>query len=295
VSRNSRRAAAIAVAGVFAVAPLVSACAAGQRPQSTLPTQLNEGVNASAHLVDIRNAFLLGPASGQKLAAGDSAPLYAWFVNNAASPDRLVAVEASGVAQSAEIAGGALDLPPSRLITTVEPPAAPQAPGTAPSVTPSPTVTKTKARTAKPRRTPAGAGRSPKVTGTPTPGVSGSSAPAGTPPVAPPPSPPTSSKVILKGLTKAYAGGETVRLTLRFQQAGTISLNIPVVPRNGYYGSYSPAPAAPTPSATPPVAPPTAPTAPTAADKSKTQKARTHKTKTRRATSKRRPTATPSA
>ncbi|HZE30285.1 MAG TPA: hypothetical protein VE198_02465, partial [Actinoallomurus sp.] len=286
VSRNSRRA-AIAVAGVFAVAPLVSACAAGQHPQSALPTQLNEGVNASAHLVDIRNAFLLGPASGQKLAAGDSAPLYAWFVNRAASPDRLVAVEASGVAQSAEIAGGGLDLPPSRLITTVQPPAAPQSPGTAPSLTPSPTVTKTKTP-AKPRRTP-GAGRSPKVTGTPTPGVSGSGAPTGAPPVAPPPSPATSSKVILKGLTKAYSGGETVRLTLHFQQAGTISLNIPVVPRNGYYGSYSPAPAAPTPSATPPLAPPAS------ADKSKTQKTRTHKTRTQRATSKRRPTATPSA
>jgi copper(I)-binding protein len=291
VSRNNRRAAAIAVAGVFAVAPLVSACAAGQHPQSALPTQLNEGVNASAHLVDIRNAFLLGPAAGQKLAAGDSAPLYAWFVNNAASADRLVAVEASGVAQSVEIAGGALNLPPSRLITTVQPPAAtPQSPSTPPSLAPSPTATKAKTHPAKPRRT-AGAGRSPKVTvtptpGAPTPGASGSSAPAGAPPVAPPS---TSSKVILRGLTKAYSGGETVRLTLRFQQAGTISLNIPVVPRNGYYGTYSPAPALPTPSATPPPAPPTA------ADKSKTQKARTHKTKARQGTSKSRPSATPTA
>jgi copper(I)-binding protein len=286
VSRNSRRA-AIAVAGVFAVAPLVSACAAGQHPQSALPTQLNEGVNASAHLVDIRNAFLLGPASGQKLAAGDSAPLYAWFVNNAASADRLVAVEASGAARSAEIAGGSLDLPPSRLITTVQPPAASQPPSAAPSVTPTPPVKKTHA--AKPRRTP-GAGRSPKVTVTPTPGAS---TPAGTLPVVPPPSPSTSSKVILRGLTKSYSGGETVRLTLHFQQAGTISLNVPVVPRNGYYSSYSPAPTVPTPSATPPVAPPTAP--PTATDKSKTQKTRTHQAKTRRATSKKRPTATPSA
>ena len=290
MSRNNRRAAAIAVAGVFAVAPLVSACAAGQHPQSALPTQLNEGVNASAQLVDIRNAFVLGPAAGQKLAAGDSAPLYAWFVNNAASADRLVAVEASGVATSVEIAGGALDLPPSRLITTVQPPAPPQSPSTTPSLAPSPTVTKTKTRAVKPRRT-AGAGQSPKVTGTPTPGVSGSSTPAVTPPVAPPPSPSTSSKVILRGLTKAYSGGETVRLTLRFQQAGTISLNIPVVPRNGYNTTYSPAPAAPTPSATPPLTPPAAATA----DKSKTQKAGTHKAKTRRATTKKRPSATPTA
>jgi copper(I)-binding protein len=287
VSRKSRRAAAIAVVGVFAVAPLVSACAAGEHPQSALPTQLGEGVNASAQQVDIRNAFLLGPSSGQRLAAGGSAPLYAWFVNNATSPDRLVAVEAPGVAQSVEIAGGAVDLPPGKLVTTVQSPGASQSPSATPSLTPTPSGTKSHA--AKPRLTP-GARRSPNAatsaSGTPTPGAPTGSTPAGVAPVAPPPSPATSSKVILKGLTKDYSGGETVRLTLHFQQAGTISLNIPVVPRNGYYATYSPAPVAPTatPSATPPLV------RSTPAGKSTTQK-----TKAQQARSKKRPSATPSA
>ncbi|MFB9839027.1 hypothetical protein ACFFNX_43460, partial [Actinoallomurus acaciae] len=116
MSRNSRRALATAVAGVFAIAPLVTACAAGKHPQSAFPTRLAEGVNASVHAVDVRNAFVLGPAPGQKLAARGDAALYAWFVDNAASPDRLVAAEAPGAAQSVQIAAGALTLPPGQLV-----------------------------------------------------------------------------------------------------------------------------------------------------------------------------------
>ena len=267
MSRNSRRAAAIAVAGVFAVAPLVSACAAGQHPQSALPTQLAEGVNASARLVDVRNTFVLGPQSGQKLAAGASAPLYAWFVNRAASPDRLVAVEAPGVAQSVEIAGGALDLPPSKLINTVEPPAAAPTAPAAPTATPTPKTS----RPAKPGRTPA----KPR-----TPGATGSTGTPGAPATGTPAAPPaTSSKLILKGLTKAYSGGETVRLTLRFQRAGAVTLNVPVVPRDGAYATYSPAPApAPTPSATPLPTPQKKTTPPKSTGKSRSRAGKVKKT-----------------
>jgi copper(I)-binding protein len=242
VSRYSRR--ATAVAGVFAVAPLVSACAAGQHPQSAMPTQLAEGVNASVHMVDIRNTFVLGPAPGQQLAAGTSAPLYAWFVNDSGAPDRLVAVEAPGVAQSVQIAGGAVDLPPGRLVNTV------QQPGSAPAATPTPAppAASAKSHAAKSGRTPA-AGQSKTPGTTPTPGTSGTPGAAAT--VTQAAAPADSSKLILQGLTKTYSGGETVRLTLHFQRAGAVTLNIPVVPRNGYYATYSPAPSAPAPSATP--------------------------------------------
>jgi copper(I)-binding protein len=238
VSRNSRRPAAIAVAGVFAVAPLVSACAAGQHPQSAKPTQLAEGVNAVANGVYVRNVFLLGPAPGQQLTAGSSAPLYAWFVNKALTPDRLIAVETSGVAQSVQIAGNAVDLPPGRLITTVQPP------GTQAAPTATPTAPKTHAPRTPGRRTP-----KPGTTGTTTPGTTtpGTTTP-GTPAA---PAAPQPSKVVLKGLAKALVPGETVRLVLHFQRAGAVTLNVPVTPRSGYYATYSPAPAEPTPSATP--------------------------------------------
>jgi copper(I)-binding protein len=284
VSRNSRRAVATAVAGVFAAAPLVSGCAAGEHPQSALPTRLVEGVNASAHQVDIRNAFLLGPASGQRLAAGGSAPLYAWFVNNDPSPDRLVAAQAPGVAQSVEIAGGAVELPPTKLVNLVE--TAPAAPTTSP--TPTPTPKTPKRRAAKPGRSPNSPTRQPASPGTSASGTPG--APAGTPSAPAAPSAP-SSKLILKGLTRAFSGGETVRVTLAFQRAGTITLDVPVVPRNGYYATYAPAPAAPTPSATPQPGlsqPPAGSTSPTAGTP---QKAGT----SRKARLKKRASATPSA
>ena len=275
MSRNSRRAAAIAVAGVFAVAPLVSACAAGQHPQSALPTQLAEGVNASAHQVDIRNTFILGPQPGQQLAAGGSAPIYAWFVNNGPA-DRLVSVEAPGVAQSVQIAGGGFDLPAGKLVNTIESPGAAQpaqppvqSPTPTATSTPTPTPTSSRSRRTKPVRTP-GAGRTPATPRTPA-TTPGATAPA------PPPSP--SSKLLLKGLAKSYSGGETVRLTLRFQRAGTVTLNVPIVPRNGYYATYSPAPAAPTPSATPlPATTPKKSTPPKPTGKTKSRAGKAKKT-----------------
>ena len=236
MSRNSRRAVAI-VAGLFAVAPLVSACASGSHPQSALPTQLAEGVNVSVNGVDVRNAFVLGPLPGQRLTAGSSAPLYAWFVNKGTGTDRLIAVEAAGVARSVEIAGGALTLPLGQLVTTVQPPSA-QAPPV-PSSTPSTAPTPAKSRTPK---TP---GKRPAKTPAP-----GASASATTQPSAPPVAP-QPSKIVLKGLAKDFGGYETVRLILHFQRAGAVTLNIPFVPRNGYYATYSPAPAEPVPSATP--------------------------------------------
>jgi copper(I)-binding protein len=240
VSRNRRRAIAIAVAGVFAVAPMVSACAAGQHPQSALPSQLAEGVNASAHLVDIRNAFLLGPAPGERLSQGGSMPLYAWFVNRTATPDRLVAVEAPGIAGSVEIAGGAVTLPPGGLVATKQTAApaavAPVAPPVAPPKTPTPAAS----------------------------------------PAAP------SSAVILRNLARPFDGGEDVHLTLHFQQAGVITLDVPVVTQDGYYATYSPAPAPAAPPA--PTTQPTTPgSTPTPSTKSKT------KTKTKK------PSPTPSA
>jgi copper(I)-binding protein len=52
--------------------------------------------------------------------------------------------------------------------------------------------------------------------------------------------------VLLENLTRALAGGSTVRIVLTFQNAGTKSLVVPVMPQAQYYSTFSPAP---TPSA----------------------------------------------
>lgn len=259
MSRNSRRAVAM-VAGVFAAAPLVSACAVGDHPQSAMPTQLAEGVNATANGIDVRNVFLLGPVPGQRLSAGSSAPLYAWFINKATTPDRLVAVETSGVAQAAQIAGGALVLPPGRLVATAQPPGAQTVPSATPTAAKSPTKPPKPPKSPKPPQSP-NPPRSPKPPAgrTPKPGTSatttgapqGGGAVQGGESASPQAAMPEPSSVILKGLTKDFLGGETVRLVLHFQQAGAITLNVPITPRDSYYSTYSPVPVPPVPSATP--------------------------------------------
>jgi copper(I)-binding protein len=51
-----------------------------------------------------------------------------------------------------------------------------------------------------------------------------------------------SAKIVLRGLKKPLSTGQFVLLTLRFQRAGSGSLNAPVQARQGDLRSYSPAP-----------------------------------------------------
>jgi copper(I)-binding protein len=49
-------------------------------------------------------------------------------------------------------------------------------------------------------------------------------------------------KIVLSGLTRALPGGQTVRVTLSFQNAGNITITVPVLPRSDDYATFSPAP-----------------------------------------------------
>ena len=57
-------------------------------------------------------------------------------------------------------------------------------------------------------------------------------------------------KVILTGLMRALQGGSFIRVVLTFQKAGSVTLDVPVLPRAQYYSTFSPAPS-PTPKPTP--------------------------------------------
>jgi copper(I)-binding protein len=52
-------------------------------------------------------------------------------------------------------------------------------------------------------------------------------------------------RVLLQKLTRALGGGQAIPLVLNFQNAGSVTLHVPVMPRAAYYASYSPAPASP--------------------------------------------------
>jgi copper(I)-binding protein len=54
-------------------------------------------------------------------------------------------------------------------------------------------------------------------------------------------------KVVLDGLTRPLTGGSSVRLVLTFQNAASVSLVVPVMPRAQYYSTFSPPPS-PSPS-----------------------------------------------
>jgi copper(I)-binding protein len=56
-------------------------------------------------------------------------------------------------------------------------------------------------------------------------------------------------KVVLEGLTRPLTGGSSVRLVLTFQNAASVSMTVPVMPKAQYYSTFSP-PASPTPSPT---------------------------------------------
>jgi copper(I)-binding protein len=56
-------------------------------------------------------------------------------------------------------------------------------------------------------------------------------------------------KAILTGLTRPLSGSDVVSVVMTFQNAGSVTLAVPVVPMTGYYATMSPAPTpVPTPS-----------------------------------------------
>jgi len=60
-----------------------------------------------------------------------------------------------------------------------------------------------------------------------------------------------SPQVVLEHLTRTLNGGQWIRLNLLFQNAGFVSLKVPVMPRTESYGTFSPAPVIVRPSVTP--------------------------------------------
>jgi copper(I)-binding protein len=49
-------------------------------------------------------------------------------------------------------------------------------------------------------------------------------------------------QVILRGLTRRLNGGQHILIVLRFLRAGTVTMEVPVMPRAQWFATYSPAP-----------------------------------------------------
>ncbi|HEY5987340.1 MAG TPA: hypothetical protein VIV12_13340, partial [Streptosporangiaceae bacterium] len=62
-------------------------------------------------------------------------------------------------------------------------------------------------------------------------------------------------KVVLENLTRGIAGGQFVRVVMNFQNAGSVTLSVPVMPAAEFYSTYSPPPVIPSPTPTTSVTP----------------------------------------
>ena len=162
-----------------ALAPALAACEAGAGAQTSRPYDPTDGASTVLHGIAIRNVFVLGPAPGQTLQAGQSAGMFLALVNNGA-PDTLLDIAAPG--------SGTVKLPDSAV--------------------------------------PLGMNQKALLTG-PVP------------------------RVIVK-LSRPVTAGQSIPVILYFRDAGTISMNVPVVARSSFYTTYSPPPSpAPTGTRTP--------------------------------------------
>ena len=58
-------------------------------------------------------------------------------------------------------------------------------------------------------------------------------------------------RIVLEKLTRSLGGGVSIPIVLDFRKAGSVTLQVPVMPRAQAYSTFSPPPAAPSPTATP--------------------------------------------
>ncbi|MGI5161458.1 copper chaperone PCu(A)C [Microbispora sp. CA-102843] len=179
---SSSRRRAIAVAALLAAAiPALAACGAGFDANTNVPYAPNEagvlydgdgaGKAYGKNGVMIPQAFILGPDSGQELAAGGSAPLYLTLLNSTGTADQLTSIVPEEQKATSVKVQSPIDLQPGTLANT--------------------------------------------------------------------------SGVTVEGLKTALRGGESIKLTLQFKNAGDVALTVPVVARSREFATLPPAPTAP--------------------------------------------------
>ena len=150
--------------------PVLAGCEAGNGAPTLQFHPAANGAYASAGVIGVDNAFILGGPDDIPLAVGSSASMFFAAYNGGSSADKLISVSAPGTATSVQVAGGSVTVPAN---------------ATAYLTGPTPTV-------------------------------------------------------VLRGLTSALSSGGTVTVILTFQNAGAVSLSVPVQPRTGYYATLSP-------------------------------------------------------
>lgn len=186
---------------------VASGCAAGFNPYTSPTLKPADGANYPAKggesPLALRHAFILGPGEGDEpLAKGDDAAMYVVIVNETKRADKLTEVTTSA---ADDVTVGAV--PPADTKQKPKAKKAAEAAASAGLPIPAPASGKVDAEPVK----------------------------VGQPPIA-------DNAIVLTGLSKALPTGAHVKVTFQFQRAGTITMDVPVVPRNGDRENLSPAP-----------------------------------------------------
>lgn len=222
------RALRAATMGVLLLSPIaLTACSAGQVPQTATQNRDKVGSGAAVGDITLRQITLAYPQDGL-YSAGDDAELQMAIVNSDTEADTLVGIEGEafdGVVVSGQATASAVPSSPSAATT----PATPSTPGAAPSTPTIPGATPSTPTT--PGATPS----APTTPGaTPVPGtVPTSSAPAAASTQVQIPIP-AGSTVFLGGaggptveladLSEELTSGQSIEVTLTFQRAGEVTV-----------------------------------------------------------------------
>lgn len=235
------------VIGAMIGAVAVAGCGAGQITQTSEQVAAVQGASADAGPIAVRDVAIEYPeAEGAEptadvYAEGDDAPLRMTIVNTGATADRLVS--ASSPAAGSVAITGDTEIGGDQAVVVAGLPEAPPAPLPAPTLAPSgtaapgptarPTPTGTPTGTAGP--TPTVAPTGPPSPGAPQPSVGPDPGEGGFDPAGPgqgtvedPAAIDKGTQVVLVGLTDDIRSGLTYPLTLTFERAGTVTVDVPV-------------------------------------------------------------------
>lgn len=215
---------------------VAAGCSAGQVTQTDTQVAVVNGASGQVGDIAVRDAQFLFPSHGV-YEEGDDVPIVVVIANNGTAADKLLGVtsEFSAPAEltgdtrlepSSAIASGADQDDAGGHATTTTKSASSSTPSDSHASSDSHATTTT-------TTTPSGSGSATTTTtGTPTSGSGTSvSAPPTTGTKLPSSAEPTEPgvvKIVLKGLKKALRPGETIRVTFLFEQAGEVTLDLPI-------------------------------------------------------------------
>jgi hypothetical protein len=114
VSWSSRASGAprrLLIVAAAALIPALAGCEAGNNAPDLDWHYPTEGVGTVVQGISIRNVFVLGAPNSNPLPAGQSAGLFLALVNNGPAADRLLSVQAPGLATSVTFPAGGVALP----------------------------------------------------------------------------------------------------------------------------------------------------------------------------------------